>query len=340
MKKKLRYLASAGAVVIAALAISSCAYDPYYGGGSSVSASYNTGSGGGYGDGYGYGSRGFSTSVFVSTGDPRWGYDPNRYSYYDYSRRSYYDPYLNGYYPLGYLPPIVYGVPHPYGWRPGGGYCPPPRRVNNYTVSNYRDRAGAYRNSSYGWARQVRQQDRQEDQRPSRNEATRQNSDLRSGVRQSRNESTRENQQRFSDRSERNDNRDVRSNGRPSAQGQENSRLESRRESNQGARQDARRDVRQDLRRDANRAEPRANDGARRVAPGRSISENAPGREVSRNTPGHLRQAQNPDRGNRQQADRNPERRGGPQANPPGEGRRNNGKPKTKEEEQRAQDFR
>jgi hypothetical protein len=93
----------------------------------------------------------------VSTGDPRWGYDPYNYSYYDYTRRSYYDPYLNGYYPIGYRPPIVVGVPHPYGWRPGGGYCPPPRYVTNRTVVNYRNRADAYRRTSYDWAPQVRQ---------------------------------------------------------------------------------------------------------------------------------------------------------------------------------------
>lgn len=145
--------AGAAAAAFAALAFSSCAYDPYYTT-TAVGGSYSSG----YGEGYGYGGSSFSTSVFVSTGDPRWGYDPYCYSYYDYNRRCYYDPYLNGYYPIGYRPPVVYGVPHPYGWRPGHGYCPPPRNYYNRQVSNYRNRENAYRSSNYGWASQVRQQ--------------------------------------------------------------------------------------------------------------------------------------------------------------------------------------
>jgi len=140
--------------IVASLAFSSCAYDPYY---TSVGGSYSSGYGSGYGYGHGYGGSGFSTSIFVSTGDPRWGYDPYSYSYYDYRTRRYYDPYLYGYYPIGYRPPIVYGVPHPYGWRPGSGYCPPPRTVRNVTVVNYRDRESAYRKTNHKWANQVRQ---------------------------------------------------------------------------------------------------------------------------------------------------------------------------------------
>jgi hypothetical protein len=136
--------------IAASLAFSSCAYDPYY---SSSGGYYNSG----YGDGYGYGGSNFSTSFFISTGDPRWGYDPYSYCYYDYRSRRYYDPYLYGYYPIGYRPHAVYGAPHPYGWRPGGGYCPPPRTVRDVTVVNYRHRDSAYRNSNYSWARQVRQ---------------------------------------------------------------------------------------------------------------------------------------------------------------------------------------
>jgi hypothetical protein len=166
MKKTLRHWAVTAVGAAAALAFTSCAYDPSY---SSVGGSYSTG----YGDGYGYGSSNFSTSVFVATGSPRWGYDPYRYSYYDYSRRSYYDPYLNGYYPVGYLPPIIYGVPHPYGYR--RGYCPPPSYVRYNTVPNYRNREYAYRNSNYGWAKQVRQQPvtrgRVQDQHPGRQTA-------------------------------------------------------------------------------------------------------------------------------------------------------------------------
>jgi hypothetical protein len=132
------------------LAFSSCTYDPYH---SSVSGYYSSG----FGDGYGYGGSNFSTSLFVSTGDARWGYDPYSYCYYDYRSRRYYDPYLYGYYPIGYRPYAVRGVPHPHGWRPGQGHCPPPRTVRNVTVVNYRDRESSYRNTDYSWARQVRQ---------------------------------------------------------------------------------------------------------------------------------------------------------------------------------------
>lgn len=150
MLNNLRSLALATVGAVVSLGFSSCAYDPYY---SSVGGSYSSG----YGDGYGYGGSSFSTSVFVGTGDPRWGYDPYTYSYYDYNRRCYYDPYLYGYYPVGYRPPVVYGVPHPHGWRPGRGYIRPPGNVRNVTVVNYRNRESGYRNSNYGWARQVRQ---------------------------------------------------------------------------------------------------------------------------------------------------------------------------------------
>ena len=160
MKQHLVFLAAAVAV---AVAVSSCAYDPYYayaGGPYSSGYGYGNGygSGYGYGEGYGYGGSAFSTSIFVGTGDPQWGYDPYCSSYYDYHRRCYYDPYLNGYYPLGYRPPVIIGVPHPYGWRPGHGYCPPPRRVHDGMIANYHNREGAYRSTNYTWARQVRVQ--------------------------------------------------------------------------------------------------------------------------------------------------------------------------------------
>jgi len=106
-----------------------------------------------YGEGYGYGYSGFSTAMFVSTGDPRWGYDPYCNSYYDYNRRCYYDPYLYGYYPMGYRPVLVVGVPHPYGYR--HNFCPPPTHVRTVTLSNYNNRATLYRNSSYSWAHSV-----------------------------------------------------------------------------------------------------------------------------------------------------------------------------------------
>jgi hypothetical protein len=163
MKKLLRHWAVAAAGAVVALAFASCAYDPYY---STAGGSYSSG----YGYGYGYGSSNFNTSVFVSTGNPRWGYDPYCYSYYDYQRRCYYDPYLNGYYPVGYRPPVIYGCPHPYGYR--RGYCPPPSYVRYNTIPNYHNREYAYRNSNYGWAKQVRQQPvtkgRVQDQHPAR----------------------------------------------------------------------------------------------------------------------------------------------------------------------------
>ncbi len=142
MKKNLRLLIVTALGFVATVAFSSCAYDPYY---TSVGGSYSTG----YGDGYGYGGSSFNTSVFVGTGNPRWGYDPYSYSYYDYSRRAYYDPYLNGYYPVGYRPRAVYGASHPHGWRPGSGYCRPPSRVTNVRIHDYRNRESAYRNSGY-----------------------------------------------------------------------------------------------------------------------------------------------------------------------------------------------
>ncbi|MFZ9938380.1 MAG: hypothetical protein ACO3JG_15180, partial [Luteolibacter sp.] len=148
MKKiLLQYPALMG--IVAAIGFSSCAYDPYY---STFSGSYSSG----YGHGYSHGGGTVSTSLFVSTGDERWGYDPRNYCYYDYRSRRYYDPYLYGYYPVGYRPPVLVGVPHPHGWRPGSKYCPPPKVVRNVTVVNYRDRASAYCKSNHSWARNVR----------------------------------------------------------------------------------------------------------------------------------------------------------------------------------------
>lgn len=145
MKQIIRLRAGAVLGTAVALALGSCAYDPYYMGG----GAYSTG----YGDGYA--NSGFSTSLFVSTGNSRWGYDPACYSYYDYTRRCYYDPYLYGYYPVGYRPPLVFGVPHPRGYS--RSYCPPPSRVTNRTLANYGSREQSYRNSSYPWANQVHQ---------------------------------------------------------------------------------------------------------------------------------------------------------------------------------------
>ena len=229
MKKNLRYWAGAAVGVVAAIGFTSCAYDPYYSS-TSVGGSYSSGSG--YGDGYGYGGSTFSTSIFVGTGDPQWGYDPYNYSYYDYHRRCYYDPYLYGYYPVGYRPPIVYGVPHPYGWRPGGGYIRPPSRVYNGTVSNYRDRAGRYRSSDYGWAKQVRsgsvESGRVQGQRPPQGSSDRRNSQI-SNVRP--NNGSREASNRYDNRESqaRNTNNYAnRQNSRPATRPESNARIPSR----------------------------------------------------------------------------------------------------------------
>ena len=182
MKKTLLAMASA----VVALAFASCAYDPYYYG-----PSHAAGPSGYYGESYDGGS--VSTSVFISTGDPRWGYDPTCYSYYDYNRRAYYDPYLNGYYPVGYHPVIVLGVPHPYGWSSGHGHIRPPSHVSNTTISNYHNREGLYRSSHYSWANQVQQRpsndSRQQQKRPSTTSYNSQNAPSRpsSGYRPSTN---------------------------------------------------------------------------------------------------------------------------------------------------------
>ncbi len=145
MKNIRLYLSALGAGA-AALLITSCAYDPYAGGG---------GYGGNYGDGYGYGGSGFSSTTFVRTGSSRWGYDPYAGAYYDYNRRAYYDPYLYGYYPVGYRPRYVYGSPHPGGWRDGNSFIAPPSRVRDYRLNNYRDRVSRYRGLDRSWSNQV-----------------------------------------------------------------------------------------------------------------------------------------------------------------------------------------
>lgn len=145
MTNKILTLAGAAAIT---LGLGACAYDPYYSGNTRSAVSVS------YGYGHGYGGSSFSTSFFWSTGDPRWGYDPYVRAYYDFNRRAYYDPYLYGYYPVGYRPPILVGVPHPSGYRQG--WCPPPRRVTNVTVTNYRNRQSAYRSTDHRWAQNVR----------------------------------------------------------------------------------------------------------------------------------------------------------------------------------------
>jgi len=186
---------AAGAV---ALLFSSCAYDPYYSS-SSVGTTYSSG----FGHGYGYGGTSFDSSLFISTGNPRWGYDPNCYSYYDFSSRRYYDPYLNGFYPVGYRPRYVYGAPHPHGWSPGRNYIAPPRRITNVTVVNYRNREDAYRNLDYSWSRNVRGQTQQQS-RPNHYQESRPNFDnSRDNWRDSQQNDPRRN--RFEDRRSRNE---------------------------------------------------------------------------------------------------------------------------------------
>jgi hypothetical protein len=146
MIRELRKWSGAARLAAVALGLSSCAYDPYY-----SSVHY------GHGYGYGYGGSTFTTATFISTGDPRWAYDPQMRLYFDFHRRAYYDPYLFGYYPVGYRPVILHAVPHPHGWRPGSRWIAPPSRVTTVTLRNYSDRYGAYRRTDYPWARRLQE---------------------------------------------------------------------------------------------------------------------------------------------------------------------------------------
>jgi hypothetical protein len=137
-----RVLMAAATMGLSALAVSSCVYDPYYSDHTRRS-------------GYGYGNHSFSTVHFVSTGNPRWGYDPRVRCYYDYHRRCYYDPYLKGYYPVGYQPVYVHGVPHPYGWSSGHRHISPPSHVRDYRLDHYRQREQSYRNLNQDWSRHI-----------------------------------------------------------------------------------------------------------------------------------------------------------------------------------------
>ncbi len=138
MKKLFARWSIATAGTLAALTLVSCAYDPYY-----STVGYSTGS---YGGGY----RRIDTSVFISTGNSRWGYDPYRSCYYDYQRRCYYDPFLSGYYPVNYCPPRLPGSPHPYGWRPGSGVCPSPRNIGTAYLPNYQNRLDSFQSGNAG----------------------------------------------------------------------------------------------------------------------------------------------------------------------------------------------
>jgi hypothetical protein len=145
-----RVFLSATVAAISAVAISSCAYDSHYSG-----SSYSSGYRSGYGNGNGYGGRNFTTTYFVHTGSPRWGYDPYARCYYDYSRRSYYDPYLNGYYPVGYRPRCVQAAPHPHGWKSGSKYIAPPSYIQDHKLDNYQHREERYRSLNNNGSRNL-----------------------------------------------------------------------------------------------------------------------------------------------------------------------------------------
>ena len=121
---------------------SSCYYDPFVYG--NTSASFGVSSFGGN----------TATSFFVSTGDPRWAYDPYRFAYFDRFRGAYYDPFLFGFYPVGFVPAPIIGCPHPFGWS-GVGVCPPPRNIRVRTLSRYDNRISNYQAANYHWARRV-----------------------------------------------------------------------------------------------------------------------------------------------------------------------------------------
>ena len=124
----------------------SCTYEPYgYGPTTSVGSSVR------------YSSNGHvSSSVFIRTSSSRWGYDPHCRSYYDYTRQCYYDPWLRGYYPRGYRPPVIVGIPHPHGWRSGQRTCPPPVHVRSHTIRDHHRRYDHYRRLNHSWCRDLR----------------------------------------------------------------------------------------------------------------------------------------------------------------------------------------
>ncbi len=213
------------AATATAIVISSCAYDPFsY---SSTSSTYSSG----------YGRS--STTVFFSTGDPRWGYDPVCRSYYDYTRKCYYDPYLNGYYPRGYRPTIVVGAPHPHGWNPGKKFCPPPRSYSNRSINNYRERAVAYRNLNHSWSKKVHVKSNNGNQQPSWNNRQASNSSWNSHRESENSRWNRSNQNnnvssdRYSNRSNNSYNRD-RSNNRVQVNRPDNNRYRSDDRSSRG----------------------------------------------------------------------------------------------------------
>lgn len=143
------YSCSAAAIVtfIAAASLSSCSLESSYHFKPAQTSVRST---------VGYSSHGStSTSWFISTSNSRWAYDPTCRSYYDYETRCYYDPWLNGYYPRGFRPPVVVGVPHPHGWTQGMKSCPPPNYVRSIRLRDYQHRHQAYRKLNHAWARSI-----------------------------------------------------------------------------------------------------------------------------------------------------------------------------------------
>ncbi len=126
--------------------LSSCTYEPYsYGPRTSVGSSVS------------YSSNGHvSSSVFIRTSSSRWGYDPHCRSYYDYHRKAYYCPWLRGYYPTGFRPPVVVGVPHPHGWHPGRSSCAAPTHVRNHSLRDYRNRHLHLSRLNHSWCKGLR----------------------------------------------------------------------------------------------------------------------------------------------------------------------------------------
>lgn len=136
-------------VVLAACSgalLSSCIYEPYgCGPSTSISSSVRH-----------HNSGHVSSSIFIRTSSSRWGYDPHCRSYYDHTRQCYYDPWLRGYYPRGYRPPVIIGIPHPYGWKQGQRTCPPPVHIRTHTIRDHRCRYEHYRRLNHSWCRQIR----------------------------------------------------------------------------------------------------------------------------------------------------------------------------------------
>lgn len=126
----LRGTAAAAFVALTA----SCYYSPYDTVGYSSSVGFATGG-----------------TTFIHTSSNRWLYDPTVRCYFDNHRRCFYDPWIGGYYPVGYCPPPIRHVPHPYGWS-GRGYCPPPTRIHNRCIDGYHDRVGLLRSRNLAWA--------------------------------------------------------------------------------------------------------------------------------------------------------------------------------------------